>query len=195
MFRNIAHTIPRNPGLPGLLFMVILLLAACTHNSLDDINRLKEKEKQPLLTGVDVVIEYTDSATLKARLNTPLMREFPRPYNYTELPNGVYIEFYNRSGSVTSRMKSRYAIHDKNKDLMEARQDVVVINENGEKLNTEKLVWDNTNRTLETDAFVKITKKEEILIGEGLEANESFTRYKILRPQGSFRVENAPAMP
>lgn len=180
--------------MPGLLFMfmVLTLFGACTQNTLEEINRLKEKEKQPLLTGVDVVIEYTDSATLKAKLTTPMMREYPRPDNYTELPYGVYIEFYNRSGGITSRMQARYATHNKNNEMMEARQNVVVVNESGEKLNTEKLLWDNARKILTTDAFVQITKKEEILYGEGLEANESFTRYKILRPQGSFRVENAP---
>jgi len=174
------------------MFMALTLFGACTQNTLEEINRLKEKEKQPLLTGVDVIIEYTDSATLKAKLSAPMMREFPKPDNYTELPYGVYIEFYNRNGAITSRMQARYATHNKNTEIMEARQNVIVINESGEKLNTEKLVWDNARKILTTDAFVQITKKEEILYGEGLEANESFTKYKILRPQGSFRVEDTP---
>jgi hypothetical protein len=32
---------------------------------------------------------------------------------------------------------------------------------------------------------VKITTSEEVLLGDGLEANQDFSRYKILHPSGS----------
>lgn len=151
---------------------------------------MKSKEKFPLVTGSEIIIEYTDSAVLKAKMYSPLLKEFTSPHNYTELPLGVYIEFFDASGNITTRMRSNYARMEKATDIMTAEDSVVVININGEKLNTEKLNWNNTTKMLSTDAFVQISKKEEILYGEGLEANESFTKYKILRPQGSIALNN-----
>lgn len=179
-----------SPVLTGLLFCILLGLFSCSENNLSDIEMMKEKEKLPLLVGSTVIIEYTDSSILQAKIYAPLLKEFASPDNYTELPNGVYIEFFNNLGEVSTRMRSNYARLDKATDLMTAKDSVIVINENGEKLNTDKLHWNNTTKMLHTDAFVQISKKEEILFGEGLEANESFTKYKILRPQGSIAIQN-----
>ena len=72
---------------------------------------------------------------------------------------------------------------------MEVMDDVVVINRNGEKLNTEHLIWDADSKKIYTDEFVKITTKEEIIFGDGLEANEDFTKYKILNIKGTVTVD------
>lgn len=185
-----AHNIFSNPVFTGLLICILCLMYSCAENNLSEIERMKEKEKVPLLVGKQVIIEYTDSAILQAKIYTNTLKEFTSPDNYTELPDGVYIEFYNAMGEVTTRMTSKYARLDKATDIMTAKDSVIVINENGEKLNTDKLHWNNITKMLTTDAFVQISKKEEILFGEGLEANESFTKYKILRPQGSIALQN-----
>ena len=46
---------------------------------------------------------------------------------------------------------------------MEARKNVVVVNEKGETLNTEHLIWDERSEKLKSDEFVKITRKDEII--------------------------------
>lgn len=185
-----TNNIFSSPVFTGLLFCIISLSFSCAENNLSDIERMKEKEKLPLLVGKQVIIEYSDSAILQAKVYTNTLKEFTSPDNYTELPDGVYIEFFNSRGDITTRMRSKYARLDKATDIMTAKDSVIVINENGEKLNTDKLHWNNTTKMLTTDAFVQISKKEEILFGEGLEANESFTKYKILRPQGSIALQN-----
>jgi LPS export ABC transporter protein LptC len=55
--------------------------------------------------------------------------------------------------------------------ILEAKNDVVVINENGEKLNTEQLFWDQKEQKITSNTFVKITRKTEIIMGDGLESN------------------------
>lgn len=42
---------------------------------------------------------------------------------------------------------------------------------------------------ISSDKFVKITTDQEVIYGEGLEADERMTRYKILKPQGTIKVK------
>ena len=51
------------------------------------------------------------------------------------------------------------------------------------KLNTEHLIWDQEKKIIYTSAAVTITKGNEIIRGEGLEAKEDFTNWKRTVPQ------------
>lgn len=73
---------------------------------------------------------------------------------------------------------------------MEARKNVSVINQKGERLNTEHLVWDERSEKLTSDEFVKITTKDEIIFGNGFEANQDFTKYKIFNIKGTISINN-----
>ncbi len=167
----------------------MLLFAACG-NSNEEIEAFQRKEKMPLLISTQIVIEYSDSARLKARITAPLLKEYGPPENYTVIPKGIDVSFYSPSGKITSTMHADSAVFRRSSDLMEAYRNVKVVNESGEMLETDELVWRNSPdpalRELFTFTFVKITKGDEVLFGEGLRANESFTKYKIMKPQGNF---------
>ena len=73
---------------------------------------------------------------------------------------------------------------------MEAKGDVVFINEVGEKLNTEHLIWNQKEERIYSEEFVKITTADEIIWGEGFESNQSFTNFKIKHIKGTILVED-----
>ena len=73
------------------------------------------------------------------------------------------------------------------------RDHVVVVNRQGDQLDTEELIWDADTRKIRSDAFVKIRTATEILYGTGFEADETFERYTASSiPEGSLQVEEQP---
>ena len=88
-----------------------------------------------------------------------------------------------------SELKANYAIHYENERRWEARKDVVVVNSKGERLNTEKLIWDERKEKLSSDQHVKISTAEEIIYGNGFEANQDFSSYKIFNVTGRITVK------
>jgi LPS export ABC transporter protein LptC len=86
-------------------------------------------------------------------------------------------------------LSAKYAIHYDAEHRWEAQNDVVVVNEKGEQLNTEKLIWDEQKEKLYSDQFVKITTPDEIIMGKGFEANQDFSRYKIFNVTGRITVK------
>jgi len=91
---------------------------------------------------------------------------------------------------VNTSLTAKYAIRYEREQKMEARNDVVVVNIKGEKLNTEKLIWDGIRRKIYTDAFVKITTDDQILMGNGLESDETFSEYEIKNLTGTILLKN-----
>lgn len=148
------------------------------------------EEKLPVETSTNIEVLYSDSAKIKVKLSAPYLERYVGDKNYVEFSKGVKMIFYNDKKEPDSEIKANYAINFEDDQRMEAMNDVVVINRKGEKLNTEHLIWDSKSGIIHTDEFVKITTKDEILYGDGLEANEDFTQYKILNIKGIIEVKD-----
>jgi len=69
-----------------------------------------------------------------------------------------------------------------------AYDDVVLINNEGEKLQTEYLVWSNDSDRVYTNRPVIIETLNGILEGKGLESDSKFENYRIINPTGAFEL-------
>ena len=108
------------------------------------------------------------------------------------MTEGIKVLFYDSLLNVASTLTSNYAIQQVSKKIMEAKNNVVVINDKGEKLNTEHLIWNEDSSKIYSDVFVKITTKEEIIMGEGMEANQDFSKWKIYKIKGTINIKEDP---
>ena len=78
---------------------------------------------------------------------------------------------------------------------LSVRNNVHVVNKKQEEMNTEELNWDQVNDRVWTDRFIKISTKDEIIYGEGFEANQDFTSYEIKRITGTIKVQEEGLVP
>ena len=145
-------------------------------------------EQSPVESAKNIKIIFSDSAKVEVELTAPVMNHFATENPYMEMPKGFRAIFYNESLSEKSRVTADYGIRYEREQKMEARKNVVVINEKGETLNTEHLIWDEGKEKLLSDEFVKITRTDEIIYGTGFEANQDFTKYKIFNIKGTISV-------
>ncbi len=163
------------------------MLFAC-ETDIQKIKSLTEFESLPVNIANDIEIVYSDSGKVKMLLKSPLLEEYEGENPYREMPEGVKVFFYDSIMSVDSYLSSKYAItYDKTK-IMEAKNDVVVINRKGEKLNTEHLIWNQPKKLIYSKKFVKITTADEVIFGEGFESSETFDNWTITKVTGSFYI-------
>lgn len=168
-------------------FAILAGFPSCK-NDPGEVNAVTRKDSFPLLTTQNVDLFYTDSAKLKIHLTAPLLEDYAGIIPKTIFPQGVHVEFYDDSGKVNSSLKSDYAERREKDEIMLAKRNVVVVNIKGEQLNTEKLIWDGKRRKIYTDAFVKITTADQVLMGNGLESDETFTEYEIKDITGTIML-------
>jgi LPS export ABC transporter protein LptC len=62
---------------------------------------------------------------------------------------------------------------------------------NDDKLESEELNWNPKTKKVTTDKFVRIENKDEILTGDGLEADQDFKKYKFKNPKGIINKKYA----
>lgn len=157
------------------------------------VNLITSPSKLPVESGKDVKIIFSDSARVKAKLFASQMDRYIKEDNdsYLELPKGVVLDFYDKNMKTTSSLTANYAIRYEKEKRMEAKNNVVVVNEKGEKLNTEHLIWDEVSKNIYSEAFVRITTGDEIIYGDGFESNEDFSRYKIKNIKGTINLNES----
>jgi len=173
----------------GFFMLALFLTVFCScENDIEKVSLVTDKKKVPVEKSTGLVIWYSDSAKTKVKVSAPELQKFDGEKPVTELPAGVHVEFYNDSMKITSTLTSKYAIRKDTESIMEARNNVVVVNEKGEKLNTEHLVWNELTSKIYSDEFVKITTPDKIIFGNGFEANQDFTNYKIFNIKGTITI-------
>ncbi len=171
--------------------LIFFLTISSCENDIEVIKSLSQDTLMPSQSMINAEIRYTDSARLQLRIRAPEIHRYSQLNDdYTEFPAGVFAEFFDRNGNVESQLESRYAIYYAGKDLWEARDSVVVINKAGEILNTEQLFWDERDRKIYSESYVRVTRPNEVIMGEGFEADETFTRWKIKKIQGTIYIDD-----
>ena len=174
------------------LFAVALFGTGCV-NDLEKVEAIMEEELLPVEVADSIEIIYSDSALLKVILTANHLERFLGENPYLEMTEGVHVRFFNNLGQVESELRSNYAVSYENTDIMEAKEDVVVVNKEGETLNTEHLIWEEKTERIHTEEFVKITTEDEVIFGHGFESNQDFTKYRIKKIKGTINLKDEDA--
>ena len=146
----------------------------------------------PTQQGKGITMIYSDSARLKMVMKAPQMLTYDKNVKepFTLLPAGLTMGFYTKEEKLEATLSANYGIHYPQRKRMEVKYNVVVVNKNGETLNTEHLIWDEVTKKIHSDAFVKITTAKEIIMGNGFESNEDLTQYVIKDVTGTIQLDN-----
>jgi LPS export ABC transporter protein LptC len=177
-------------GLKVLLLMVLVAAFTACENDLKKVEKIASNEASlPVETSKEVELIYSDSSIVRAKLITPVLKFYKVNNAYHEMPNGLFVEFYGANNRVESTLSAKYGRKFQNQGIIEVRDSVVVINEKGERLDTEKLIWNEKTKKIYTNSFVRITTLKDVMFGEGMEANQNFTNYRIYKYRGSVSLE------
>lgn len=174
--------------LKKILYIIgFYFLLSCSENEKTIPKDYEQVRKAlPVQEGKNIRYFYTEQTVLKAVLEAPHFREIldTNQHSIVLFDSSFKIVFYNSEGKKESELRANRGLYYNKKGYAEARGNVVVINEKNEKLETEKLFWYKASDKLSTNALVKITRQDEILFGDSLVSNTSFTNYKIYKLKG-----------
>ena len=170
------------------MISVFLFLLSC-ENKKEDIEKVTQNEVLPIETLENAEILYSEKGQIKVKVEAQLIERYGGEKPYSEMREGIIVTFYDSAMNETSRLTANYAIDKMSEDIMEAEDDVVVINEENEKLETEHLIWDQKKEKIYSNVYTKITTEDEIIRGEGFESNPEFSKYKIIKPIGTLTRE------
>lgn len=160
---------------------------------MEKVNELIQRDSlRPMMNGEGLTLLYTDSARIKYRILTPnYIKGGLGDKQYEEFPNGVEIFSYDINEELLASIKANYA---KKKDvdmIWEARHDVVIINKDGKKLETELLFWNMKTERIYSDRYTRLTIDGQIIEGNnGFESDQNLEDIVFKNITGQVEVEN-----
>ena len=123
------------------------MLFSCK-NDMEEVNRVANDEILPEMTGHNLEMIYSDSARIKYKVITPeYLKMSEGEEKYEEFPQGLHAISYDTDGKEIGSITCKYAKKLEEEQLWEARNEVVVINSEGKKLETELLASTDSKET------------------------------------------------
>ena len=171
-----------------ILILLGVMLFSC-ENNINVINSLEIDEGQAVESTYDVEMSITDSGRVIMLMKSPQVDKYILNREYVEMPKGIHIIFYDSVGAVRSTLDADYAISYSRSKIMEAKNNVIAVNNQGQTLYTEELIWDQQKHTIYTENEVKIVTKGKILFGDGLTSDENFDNWEITKPRADLMFD------
>ena len=175
--------------LRSIVFSVSTTMLPSCENDIRKINLLTASDSLSVSTVKNIDLIRSVSGRVVLELTAPMLKSYEGEDPYSEFPQGLKIVFFDSLMNITSQLTAEYGISYDKKKLMEARKNVVVVNNRKhEQLNTEMLTWNQATKKVYSDKFVKITQSDKVIFGEGMVSDETFDVWEIRKPKGEIIV-------
>nr|PZN57107.1 MAG: LPS export ABC transporter periplasmic protein LptC [Bacteroidota bacterium] len=165
-------------------FALLVLLTSCGDTGTSEILIYDG----PVREAENVEHYYAENGIIKVRMVAEQLFELQN--GDRQFPKGIYLEFFDETGRIESTLRANQAFFIKEEEVWRGVGNVEVINMlKQEQLNTEELFWKPKDQRIYTDKFVTIRMQSDVIYGEGLEAAQDMSSYRILKPKGTLQVK------
>lgn len=178
-------------------FCMLIFGISCTENNVAEIAKISaDRSKIPVSISKNLTLSLSDSAVKKIKITTLLLKRYDNAIPaYNEMPNGIHISFLDSAGYSEATVDANFAKHFPESQILELENNVIIVNKEGDKLNSEHVTWNSATHKISSDNFVKITTEDQIIYGDGFIANEDFTDYQINHIKGIIAIDSEEDTP
>jgi len=159
------------------------VLFSC-NNTIEEVKEVGDLEEKPVKESFNVTYLRSLNGKITNRLISPYVKQYKN--NDAIFPEGFLLEILDSNLEVTARLQAKFGHVFSESKKMIARDSVIFINIENDELFTEELIWQQDSGRIYTDKFVKIKKKDVVLLGKGLESNEDFSKYVLKNISGEY---------
>jgi len=132
-------------------------------------------------------LKYTDSGRITANLISPKMLDYATvEFPYTEFPKGMHLTLYDKNGKQTF-VDANYAVQHKKTQIIDLQGNVKISGQNGERLETEQLYYDQKNEWFFTEKRFKFTSPKGVSYGQGIDFSKDFKKVNSQKISGQVQ--------
>lgn len=132
----------------------------------------------PMKTTVNVDLVQSDSAIIRSQIKAPLQLEYAN--GNLEFPEGIDINFFDKEGNITTTMRADKGYFLRDENIYKGVGDVQVENNvEDQSMKSEEIFYNMSQKKIYTEKYVTIREGLTLFKGTGMEADETFTNYKL----------------
>lgn len=170
------------------LIVTSLFVTGCTSEEESSSNGTSLTGLIPDQESWNSTIILSQSGVTSAVISANHLMKFERK-GITQIDGDLKVDFYNRDGTHSSVLTADKATVDEKSEDLRAIGNVVVVSDDGSKLETDELIWDNSRRKIFANGQVTIKTQGGIEKGIGFESDPDLKRWTMREVVGSSEEE------
>ena len=172
-------------------FLLIIVISSLScENNFQEVLEINKKNKIPVGVTDNFILKYTDSAKVKAVLESPINIDFTnQPFPYSEFPDGLKIEFFD-SYSGSTIVSSDYGVLYYQTKIVSLEGNVKIISPDGSSILSSQIYWDPDEEWLFTEKNIVFSANDYDIRATKLDADKSFKLLKTGQLNGNFLFED-----
>lgn len=175
--------------------VMFISLSSCSDKNKNLAEAITERDSLPSMKSLGVTTLISDSGITRYKIITEEWTVFDKKDpSYWAFEKGVYLEKFDTLFRTDASIKSDTAYYYEKKKLWELRGNVHIRNLSGNKFDTQLLFWNEKEKKIYSDKFIRIEQEDKIITGYGFESNQELTEYQIRNTTGIFTVEDNAGM-
>ena len=171
---------------------VAFILFSCK-SSLSSADKL-DLSKTPLQSVDSMYLVQTKNGKIEMRVVTARMQHFDNDsLSYDYFPEGINVYAYTEDevleSTIVSDEASHVTIKGSKNEIWKAFGNVVVKNiVKHQTMESDTIYWDQTNKEIYTDCYVRLYSPEGLIQGYGMRSDERARNAIIMKPFNNFGV-------
>ncbi len=183
--------------LAGVLLGTLLLGGGCEHRTRSGGQDASTSDEGPTPKHVswEAHFKMSEGRRPRAVLQAPRMEQYrtgDSTYSVWRTMNDtsrVQVYLFDEQGDSSATVTADSLVFQDQKGLLDAYGNAVVVTQSNKRLESEHLTWDQEDRMIRTQRFVRIRTPTEVVQGNGLVAEEDLETYQIGRFSAEVEVD------
>ena len=172
----------------GVLAFAVILFFSCDDGS-STLKQINQFIENPVGIAYDIHMTYTDSAKVKAILTAPLNLDYTHlSFKYSEFPEGLKIIFYNNNNDENTVVADYGILYNQTK-IVDLQGNVVLLSDDGSRLETSQMYWDSEKEWLFTEQPFTFKNIDYDMAAIRLDTNKEFSKFQTGNLTGTMLVK------
>tara|TARA_B100000963_G_scaffold87517_1_gene75090 strand:- start:106 stop:693 length:588 start_codon:yes stop_codon:yes gene_type:complete len=170
-----------------VLAFAVTLFFSCDDGS-STLKQINQFNENPVGIAYDIHMTYTDSAEVKAILTAPLNLDYTHlSFKYSEFPEGLKIIFYNNNNEENTVVADYGILYNQTK-IVDLQGNVVLLSNDGSRLETSQMYWDSEKEWLFTEQPFTFKNINYDMAAIRLDTNKEFSKFQTGNLTGTLLV-------
>ncbi|MEC7068927.1 MAG: LPS export ABC transporter periplasmic protein LptC [Bacteroidota bacterium] len=166
----------------------VMLFFSCDDGS-STLKQINQFIENPVGIAYDIHMTYTDSAKVKAILTAPLNLDYTHlSFKYSEFPEGLKIIFYNNNNEENTVVADYGILYNQTK-IVDLQGNVVLLSDDGSRLETSQMYWDSEKEWLFTEQPFTFKNINYDMAAIRLDTNKEFSKFQTGNLTGTMLVK------
>ena len=172
----------------GVSAFALILFFSCDDGS-STLKQINQFNENPVGIAYDIHMTYTDSAEVKAILTAPLNLDYTHlSFKYSEFPEGLKIIFYNNNNEENTVVADYGILYNQTK-IVDLQGNVVLLSDDGSRLETSQMYWDSEKEWLFTEQPFTFKNINYDMAAIRLDTNKEFSKFQTGNLTGTMLVK------